>query len=94
MTKRTNRAAARIALCWFITIYFASATAGEPYPLEYFALREVVSNVELSPDGDRVAMLKILTREGNRELHIYETAKMSARPFVVDSTATVAARLG
>ncbi len=85
MTKRTKRATVGFALCWLFTMSFSSANAGDPYPLEYFALREVVSNVELSPDGNRVAMLKILSRDGNPILHIYDTADLSADPFVVDS---------
>ena len=32
----------------------------EPYPLEFFALREAISVVEVSPDGSKLAMLKIL----------------------------------
>jgi dipeptidyl aminopeptidase/acylaminoacyl peptidase len=61
------------------------ALANDPYPLEYFALREVVSNVAVSPDGKRVAMLRILSREGNPILHVYDASDMSKDPFVVDS---------
>ena len=61
------------------------AQAGEPYPLEYFALRDVVSDVEVSPDGKRVAMLKILSREGNPILHVYDASDLSKDPFVVNS---------
>lgn len=59
--------------------------AAEPYPLEYFALREVVSNVEVSPDGKNVAMLKILSRGGNPVLYVHDTKDLEADPFVVDS---------
>jgi len=57
----------------------------EPYPLEYFALREVTSNVTISPDGKRVAMLKILSREGDPVLHVYDSDDMEADAFVVDA---------
>jgi dipeptidyl aminopeptidase/acylaminoacyl peptidase len=63
-----------------------SVTA-EPYPLEYFALREVVSNVEVSPDGKRVAMLKILSRGGNPVLYVHDTNDLDADPLVVDADA-------
>ena len=59
--------------------------ANEPYPLEYFALRSVVSNVTISPDGKHVGMLKILTRTGDPILHIYDADDMDKDPFVVDS---------
>ena len=62
-----------------------SALASDPYPLEYFALREVVSNVAVSPNGEQLAMLKILTREGNPILHIYEAGNLEKDPFVVNA---------
>jgi dienelactone hydrolase len=55
----------------------------EPYPLEYFALREVVFNVEVSPDGEHVAMLKILSRGGNPVLYIHDSDDMDAKPLRV-----------
>lgn len=57
----------------------------EIYPLEYFALREVINNVTVSPDGTRIAMLKILSRTGNPILHIYDTDNMDGDPFLVDA---------
>ena len=55
-------------LCFLLlgygAVHVVSADA-EVYPLEYFALREVVSSVTVSPDGERLAMLKILSRTGN-----------------------------
>ncbi len=65
----------------FVTPIFAA----DPYPLEYFALREVVSNVTVSPDGEKLAMLKILTRTGNPILHIYDSDDRDKDPFVVNA---------
>jgi dipeptidyl aminopeptidase/acylaminoacyl peptidase len=61
------------------------AQAAEPYPLEYFALREVMSNVAVSPDGERLAMLKILSKTGNPILHVYDADDLDSDPFVVGS---------
>jgi dipeptidyl aminopeptidase/acylaminoacyl peptidase len=61
------------------------AVAGEPYPLEYFALREVVSNVEVSPGGKQVSMLKILSRNGDPVLYIHDTAALDKDPIVVNA---------
>jgi dipeptidyl aminopeptidase/acylaminoacyl peptidase len=63
------------------------AHAEEPYPLEYFALREAISNVTVSPNGEKLGMLKILTREGNPILHIYNASDLEEDPFVVGSDA-------
>lgn len=61
------------------------AAAPDPYPLEYFALRDVVSDVTVSPDGERVAMLKILSRDGNPILHVHDADDLDKDPFVVNS---------
>ena len=61
------------------------ATAADPYPLEYFALRSAVSNVSVSPDGKRLAMLRILSREGDPILHVYDIDDLDGDPFVVNS---------
>ena len=68
-----------------IVLQALPANAGEPYPLEYWALREVASNVTVSPDGDQVAMLRILTRSGDPILHIYDADDLDKDPFVVNS---------
>ncbi len=57
----------------------------DPYPLEYWALREVVTSVSPSPDGERVAMLKIIGREGNPILYVHDIDDMEADPFVVNA---------
>lgn len=63
-----------------------AAQESEPYPLEYWALRDVVSNVQIAPDGAHVAMLKILSRDGNPILHVYDTDKLDdAEPFLVNA---------
>ena len=62
-----------------------SANASERYPLEYFALREVVFDVEVSPDGERLAMLKTLSRNGDPVLHIYDTDDLDGKPVVIDA---------
>jgi dipeptidyl aminopeptidase/acylaminoacyl peptidase len=60
--------------------------ADKPYPLEYWALREVVSNAQVSPDGKHIAMLKILSKEGDPILHIYETDNLEdPDPVLVNS---------
>ena len=61
------------------------AADAEVYPLEYFALREVINNVTVSPDGERLAMLKILSRTGDPILHIYDTDDLDADPLVVNA---------
>ncbi len=72
-------------LLWVVSPATATANeeraAAEPYPLEYFALREVIRSVQVSPDGKRVALLKIPSRDGDPILEIYETGDLQADPF-------------
>lgn len=83
---RVDYAIVCIALCWVVAWPTTAAGAErEPYPLEYFALREVFSNVRVSPDGKHLAMLKILSRDGDPILHVYDAANLEKKPLVVDS---------
>ena len=83
--KSKHRIAAISLYC--LTVLWAPAPAlaesAEPYPLEYFALREVVNNVTISPDGKRMAMLKIESRDGDPSLYVYDTSDLDGDPLVV-----------
>lgn len=59
----------------------AVAAAPEPYPLDYWALREVVNNVQVSPDGKYLGMMKIPTKDGNPVIEVYEAANLKNEPF-------------
>ena len=59
------------------------AAADEPYPLDYFALRNVISNVQVSPNGKRIALLKIPSKDGNAILEVYDANDLSKKPYVV-----------
>lgn len=51
--------------------------AGTPLPVDYWALRNTISTVEISPDGKHILVLKVESKEGNHVLEIYETSDMS-----------------
>ena len=65
-------------------LLFASPATAEPYPLEYWALRDVISNVSVSPDGSRVALLRIPNRDANPVLEVYDASNFEAEPFRMD----------
>ena len=60
-------------------------TFAEPYPLDYWARRDAVSTVSLSPDGSKLALLRILERGGNPIIEIYETDNLDQEPRRIDS---------
>ena len=55
--------------------------ATEPYPLEYWAMRPVIRNVGVSPDGSRLALLKIPSKDGDPVIEIYDAADLGKEPF-------------
>jgi dipeptidyl aminopeptidase/acylaminoacyl peptidase len=60
----------------------AESTEGfEPYPLEYWALREVIDNVQISPDGKHLGLMKIPSRDGNPIIEVYDASDLTKEPF-------------
>lgn len=64
---------------------YAATEEVEPYPLEYWALREVVNNAQVSPDGKYLGLMKIPSRDGNPIIEVYETADLGREPFRLDA---------
>ena len=77
----TNMAKTAIALGALAAAMVAGAKTPAPYPLEQWAMREVISNVSVSPDGTQVALMKIPTRDGNPIIEIYDAADLAKKPF-------------
>ncbi len=73
----------------FITLTYtitANAEAeNQTYPLEYFALRDVISQVNISPEGGRLALMKIPSKEGNPILEVFQSSDLSQKPFRVNA---------
>lgn len=63
----------------------AATPAPDPYPLEYFALREVIDNVRVSPDGRHLALMKIAARDADPVIEIYDAADLTREPFRVNA---------
>ena len=80
MKQVKNIIGAVIALGVLIS-FGSSAKNSEPYPLEYFALRDVVNSVQLSPDGKSLALLSTPSKEGNPILEVYDASDLEKTPF-------------
>ncbi len=69
----------RYLIAVLISVLTSAAMAKvEPYPLEYWALRDTMRSVEVSPDGKYLAFLHIRSREGNPILEVHKTADLLA----------------
>jgi dipeptidyl aminopeptidase/acylaminoacyl peptidase len=64
-----------------LLVFAVDNLRAEPYPLEYWALRDVMSNVEVSPDGKRLALLKIPNRDADPLLEVYDASDLDKEPF-------------
>lgn len=65
----------------------ADATGGAkaPYPVEYWALRNVISNVQVSPNGEQLALMRIPSRDGDPLIEVYDTANLAREPLRVNA---------
>lgn len=70
-----------IVILGYATGVVASADENEPYPLDYWALREVINNVQVSPDGKYLGLMKIPSKTANPVIEVYETANLDKKPF-------------
>lgn len=56
------------------------AIAATPFPMEYWAAPNFMSNVALSPDGKYVAFIKATSQKGDSIIEVYKTDDMKAKP--------------
>ena len=53
----------------------------EPYPLEYWALDAVISNVDISPDGKYLALKKVPHKKADPIIEVYDASDLGKEPF-------------
>ncbi len=63
----------------------AFGDAPEPYPLDYWALREVINNAQVSPDGKYLGLMKIPSKDGNPVIEVYDASRLSKEPFRINA---------
>ena len=68
-----------------VSLLISLQVFGKVYPIEEWAKRDQVTGVSLSPDGSKMAMLRIAKIGGNPLLEIYDSGDLSIRPFTMDS---------
>jgi len=53
-----------------------AAESGEPYPLDYWALRPVITAAQVSPDGKYIGIMKIPSKKANPVIEVYVAANL------------------
>ena len=70
------------ALCAFIALPSVAAAAQtdfEPYPLDYWALRNVIDRAQVSPDGNYLGIMKIPAKDANPIIEVYKTEDLDKK---------------
>ncbi|RMA78858.1 alpha/beta hydrolase family protein [Umboniibacter marinipuniceus] len=75
----------RVILAGICLAFSSMLSNAEVLPPEYFALRSVISDVQLSPDGKYLALLKIANRDANPVIEVYQTDDLEAQPYRVNA---------
>lgn len=74
------------AAAFATTLLFpASAFAQEQPPLEAFAMRPIILDVDLSPSGEHLAVVRLPGQGENYVIQVFETVDMSAPPYTLGS---------
>jgi len=68
-----------------MTLGMGTATAQQnsspSVPIEVWSLRDIMPTVQVSPDGSRLMLLKLESKEGEYIMEIHDTADLSKRPI-------------
>jgi len=75
-----------ILVLTLISAFMATPVFSKPYPLDYWARRAAISNVSLSPDGQRLGLLKIPAKGENPVIEVYETGALEKEPFRINAS--------
>ncbi len=81
MNKQSNLLPLLCLVALISTGAAVAAEAPEPYPLDYWALRAVINNAQVSPDGKYLGLMKIPSKTANPIIEVYETANLDKKPF-------------
>ncbi len=76
-------AARRVLLVAGVLAPLAVALPQSPPPLEAFAMRPIVRDVDLSPSGERLAVMRLLGRGQNYVIDVYETDDIASEPYTL-----------
>ena len=77
--------ASGLAAVGVVAVALHGAALAKVYPVEQWAMRHVVDNVAVSPNGKRLALLKIPSRDGNPVIEVYEAVDLDKKPFRLDA---------
>ena len=63
-----------------ILLFFGATIAAEQPTLEEFAMRPIVRDIDLSPSGEHMAIMRLAGQGQNYVVDVYETEHMDREP--------------
>lgn len=81
LLKKTLLATAAGAMLLSVGPVTAQVKNAPSIPVEAWALRDVMTNVAISPSGDKLLLMKVESKEGEYVMEIHNTNDLSARPI-------------
>lgn len=69
-----------------LTLLSSNLATATPYPIDQWARRAAISNIQISPDGRYLGLQKVSGKGANPVIEIYNTDDLSAEPFRVNAT--------
>ena len=66
-----------------LVMFASAAVAVEPPTLEEFAMRPIVRDVDLSPSGEHMAVMRLAGRGLNYVVDVYESEHMDREPHTL-----------
>lgn len=83
-----NQLFCRMASLFLAMLFVSTPLSATVYPLDYWALRDVMTAAEVSPDGKHLAVLQIPSKDGNAIIEVYKTSEVgnpNAKPLRVNA---------
>jgi len=68
-----------------LTLLSSNWATATPYPIDQWARRAAISNIQISPDGRYLGLKKVSGKGANPIIEIYSTDDISAEPFRVNA---------
>ena len=68
-----------------LTLLSSNWATATPYPIDQWARRAAISNIQISPDGRYLGLKKVSGKGANPIIEIYNTDDLSAEPFRVNA---------
>ncbi len=80
-----NRAITGILAALMCSVFLNVKVQAQGFPVEYWAIGDVLSNVDVSPDGKKLSLMKRPSKKSDPIIEIFDVKNMGADPYRIGS---------